>query len=94
MVGEDVPSMNMHCDWPFANHATGSCGIGPNALNTSNQPYAASDWPNVYSFHSMHNGGLQFAMADGSVTFVPNTITLQVYRALASRSGGEVATLP
>jgi prepilin-type N-terminal cleavage/methylation domain-containing protein/prepilin-type processing-associated H-X9-DG protein len=94
MVGEDVPSMNMHCDWPFANHATGTCGIGPNAMNSSGQPYAASDWPNVYSFHSMHNGGLQFAMADGSVTFVPNTITLQVYRALATRSGGEVATLP
>jgi prepilin-type N-terminal cleavage/methylation domain-containing protein/prepilin-type processing-associated H-X9-DG protein len=94
MVGEDVPSMNMHCDWPFANHATGTCGIGPNALNSSGQPYASSDWPNVYSFHSMHAGGLQFAMADGSVTFIPNSISLAVYRALATSNGGEVVSLP
>src|SRR5438046_1267573 len=29
MAGEDVPQMNSHCSWPYANHATGTCGIGP-----------------------------------------------------------------
>ena len=94
LVGEDVPSKNMHCDWPFANHATGTCGIAPNAKTPSGTEFDPSDWPNVYSFHSMHTGGVQFAFADGSVTFVPDSITLDVYRAMASRNGGEVATLP
>jgi prepilin-type N-terminal cleavage/methylation domain-containing protein len=94
MIGEDVPSMNMHCDWPFANHATGTCGIGPNAKNASGTDYAPSDWPNVYSFHSLHVGGLQFALADGSVTFVPDSIPISVYRAMATRIGGETVTLP
>jgi hypothetical protein len=33
-------------------------------------------------------------MADGSVRFVTNGIDLAVWRALGTRSGGEVATNP
>ena len=50
MIGEDVPAKNEHCDWPFANHATGTCGIAPNAKDTSGHEFSPSDWPNVYSF--------------------------------------------
>jgi len=41
---------------------------------------------------SMHSGGCNFTMADGSVRFVRETIPLANYRAAASRAGGE--TLP
>jgi hypothetical protein len=35
---------------------------------------------------------VQFVYADGSVHFVPNSITLGTYRALASYKGGEILT--
>jgi prepilin-type N-terminal cleavage/methylation domain-containing protein len=90
MVGEDVPDWNYHCSWPYSNNAVGTCGIPPNAKPGGGGTYAPTDWPNVYSFHSKHINGLQFAMADGSVRSVSNTISLATYRALATKAGGEV----
>ena len=49
---------------------------------------------NDISFGSNHPGGCQFAMVDGSNHFVSETIDFDVYLSLASRNGGEVATLP
>jgi len=46
------------------------------------------------SANSAHTGGVNVAMCDGSVRFVPTTIDLQVWRAIGSRNGGEVITLP
>jgi hypothetical protein len=42
---------------------------------------------------SMHAGGSQFALLDGSVQFISANISPVVYRALGTRSGGEVASL-
>lgn len=45
-------------------------------------------------FGSQHTGGAQFLMADGSVHFVSENINTQrIYAWLASRAGGEVASL-
>jgi prepilin-type processing-associated H-X9-DG protein len=52
------------------------------------------DWPNVYSFRSRHSGGANFALADGSVRFVSDSISITLYRALASWQGGEAVTVP
>ena len=38
-------------------------------------------------FGSAHEGGCHFVLADGSVHFVADTITLSAYQALATRSG-------
>ncbi len=43
---------------------------------------------------SMHAGGTHFALADGSAIFLLADISMNVYRALASRNGEESATLP
>jgi prepilin-type N-terminal cleavage/methylation domain-containing protein len=96
MVGEDIPKRNKHCGWTRANYATGTCSIPPNNAMKAGQPgyNNPDDWPNVYSFRSQHPGGLQFAMGDGSVQFVSDTISLAIYRALATRDGREVAALP
>ncbi len=96
MIGEDLPEQNVHCAYPYSNTATGTCAV---PLNTGRPPVAGIDttpgnWPNVYSFRSWHPGGGQFAMADGSVTFVSSTINLQVYRDLATIKGGEASGLP
>ncbi len=43
-------------------------------------------------FSSFHTGGANFMRADVSVTFIPETIDFTVYRAMATRAGGETLT--
>src|SRR5262249_23672263 len=88
LIGEDIPDLNRWCSWAHANHANGTCAIPPNFSNYSERnPW---DWGNSYSFRSRHPGGLQFALADGSVRFVRDTIPLLTYRAMCTIRGGEV----
>jgi prepilin-type processing-associated H-X9-DG protein len=44
----------------------------------------------VGGFSSPHAGGANFAFGDGSVRFLKNTITPQVYRCLGNRADGEM----
>ena len=43
---------------------------------------------------SYHTGGVNVLLCDGSVKFVSNSIDLATWRAVGTRSGGEVLTLP
>ncbi len=94
LIGEDIPDLNRWCSWPYATHAYGTCAIPPNVVQPNGQPFDPYDWHNNHSFRSRHPGGLQFAFADGSVHFIPNTISLPVYRAMATIQGGEVVDVP
>ncbi len=89
MIGE---SSNEFCDhsgsWVHWNHTTGSAGVN------INNGGSRTSWPTCYSFHSFHTGGAQFCMADGAVSFLSENINQDLYRALATRAGGEVAALP
>ena len=53
---------------------------------------AISDVPGehgVFTARSKHTNGVNVCYADGSVTFKTNNISLNVWRAIGSRNGGE-----
>ncbi len=94
MIGEDIPSLNEYCSWPYANNAYGTCAIPPNVQRLPGGLYPPADWQNNWSFRSRHPNGLNFAYADGSVHFLANAIDLPVYRAMATIAGGEAVEAP
>jgi hypothetical protein len=55
---------------------------GPMTINNSNE------WGHLY--YSFHDGGACFALADGSVRFIPESISLRTLADLTTRAGGEV----
>lgn len=56
---------------------------------TGNNPTYAS-----VNSRSYHSGGVNTLMVDGSTRFISNNIDLATWRALGTRSGGEVANAP
>jgi prepilin-type processing-associated H-X9-DG protein len=50
-------------------------------------------WKEVRGFKSLHPGGAQFVMADGSVHFVSEGMDHLIYRGLSTRAGGETVSL-
>lgn len=67
----------------FGNGMAG-CRNVQNAINT---PYNGVF--NDISFGSLHPGGAQFVMGDGSVRFVRQSVSLVLYKSTASMNGGE-----
>jgi hypothetical protein len=43
-----------------------------------------------FQFAGPHTGGVQFALGDGSARFISENIDVRLFRALVTRSGGEV----
>lgn len=92
MVGECIGAMCITQNW-----GTQSFGTTAHPINYLNQslrqtlPTQANPrWDESIGFRSFHVGGCHFLMADGSVRFMSENIDGVTYRALASRSGGEV----
>jgi prepilin-type N-terminal cleavage/methylation domain-containing protein/prepilin-type processing-associated H-X9-DG protein len=94
LIGESLVGRNNNASWCSANDDYATCAIPPNATFPDGTTNDAYDWPNGYGYHSGHTGGVNFAMADGSVQFIANSINMVTYWALATRAGGEVASLP
>jgi len=46
------------------------------------------------AFGSLHPNGANFALVDGSVRFIAQTIDMTPYRALSTRAGNEVGSAP
>jgi prepilin-type N-terminal cleavage/methylation domain-containing protein/prepilin-type processing-associated H-X9-DG protein len=93
LVGEDLPSMNHWYAWAYANSASNTCAIPPNVRYPEDDDYTWK-WTYALSFRSRHPGGVQFAYADGSVHFIPDSIDLGLYRAMATIRGGEAVSPP
>ena len=92
MIGEDVPEYDEWNDWWSSNGAIATCAI---PLNYNEGDPGFGDWPNLYSFRSRHSTGVvNFAAADGSVHGISVSISLVVYRQLATIAGGESVSIP
>lgn len=78
------------CSWIQPDlSATGfNTSQGPNA-GTPDCLAHGNGW---YGARGFYNGGVCTSLADGSVRFISNSITLGNWRALSTRSGGEVVS--
>ncbi len=79
-----VTAVQLNWDWRTA----GNCFDGSGNVNTG-QPQC---YTQMRGFRSYHPGGVNFAMVDGSVRFVSDNINHLTYRALSTKSWGEVDT--
>jgi prepilin-type N-terminal cleavage/methylation domain-containing protein/prepilin-type processing-associated H-X9-DG protein len=96
MVGENVVFVDYHSAAYFADGDWATCSIPLNYLpvhlpesefKTGNLSKA------VRGFKSLHPGGAQFVMVDGSVHFIQESIDTATYRALSTRERGEIVSL-
>jgi len=91
MIGESRHSFDQHCGgWAYANYVNATCAI---PLNYTDPGNTYLDWPNRYSFHSLHEAGANFCFADASVRFVQDSVQIGIYRALATIQGGEAVNI-
>jgi prepilin-type N-terminal cleavage/methylation domain-containing protein/prepilin-type processing-associated H-X9-DG protein len=95
MIGEAMTGKDYQNAWCHMDNAIATCAYPPNAKNpVTHMNYPPDQWWNRYAFTSGHTGGVQFAMADGSVVFIGDQIALDLFRALGTRALDEVAELP
>jgi prepilin-type N-terminal cleavage/methylation domain-containing protein/prepilin-type processing-associated H-X9-DG protein len=78
---------NVGAPWTYGYHSTTSYWHSgpPNSRSCMFPPSRISTTAN-----SRHPGGVNVAMADGSVRFVKSSISIPTWRALGTRNGGEV----
>jgi prepilin-type N-terminal cleavage/methylation domain-containing protein/prepilin-type processing-associated H-X9-DG protein len=71
---------------------TGPLVLPPDWLMNAKIPGGPCNSLGNWGFRSMHPGGVNFSMADGSVKFIKNSVNLTAYRALGTRNQGEIVS--
>ncbi len=74
-----------HWRWAEPDSASGCSKV----INNKDLPATANDNANNNEWYSFHPGGANACMADGSVRFFAETISLKTVYSLGTRSGGE-----
>ena len=96
-VGEDWVSRAAFCCWRDSGAVTATSAlplnfrwtiVEPAKSRPPDNPPWSDDWINNDCFASLHPGGGNFGMCDGSVTFINDTIDMSVYRPMGSIACG------
>jgi prepilin-type N-terminal cleavage/methylation domain-containing protein/prepilin-type processing-associated H-X9-DG protein len=95
LVGEAVVAQDYHSAAFFADGDWGTCGIPLNFFlaGVPERELKFDRWHEVRGFKSLHPGGAQFVMADGSVHFVVDSVATLIYRGLSTRNGNEAVSI-
>jgi prepilin-type N-terminal cleavage/methylation domain-containing protein len=95
MIGEAMTEKDYQNAWCHMDNAIATSSYPPNTKSpATGKDYPPVQWWNRYAFTSSHPVGVQFALTDGSVRFISDSIPLAVFRALGTRAQGEVAQVP
>lgn len=92
MLGDACMRASTHIWWDRG-FTWVSGGVGTTVYHHVLSPNTRScEW--VYTAASLHDGGVNLALCDGSVRFVSNAVDLRTWRAIGTQSGSEVVVLP
>ena len=93
MLGETLPSQ---CTYNGAYNMNFPIAGTTIPINIFEETIEGQDtlWYRGCGYKSLHPGGANFAMGDGSIHFFSETIDYRVYNYLGSRAGGEIANVP
>ncbi len=80
-------ALSGQCRWGTARWGVGYPKV---SLGTTLKPFNLHKSAGNGGFQSMHPGGVNFVLGDGSVRFLAETIELDTFNALATIGGGEV----
>ncbi|RIK82207.1 MAG: hypothetical protein DCC67_07485 [Planctomycetota bacterium] len=96
LIGEGVVSQDFHSAAFFADGDWGTCSLPLNFFveGVDTQTLKVQLWYKTRGFKSLHPGGAQFVMGDGSVHFIQESIDTLTYRGLSTRAGGETVSIP
>ena len=101
LIGEVLPAIQKDFMLFNSHYIVATTNLPPNQHNT---PMACKPFPNNWvqngchfwslGYNSYHPGGVQVAMADGSVHFIAESVDYRTWVFLGHRSSGQVAQVP
>ena len=96
-VSENLPDCYLWSNWMYGDTYNFSSSIGINTFMSGCCRWLGGNWANYLpcrGFKSMHPGGVNGCMADGSVQFIAEEIDITLFQQLSTIAGGDVASLP
>ena len=100
LLGETLPRYNSHRSYFNGRFPTGTTNLPPNyrlswivgtcLITPATSQTDINNWePYTWGFSSLHPGGVNMAMTDGSVTFINETIDYRTWNLLGDKADGD-----